>query len=141
MDKENNIERYTFEILKNFEKEKPSGIFTDNVMNVILSEQTELKKDEQFKTEPFLWIFISVFASILLFALFLSGKNTITANTINVSAFVKYLQIDYTLNFTAILSVLKTNILFKILPIAIIVLLLLERFLIVNIIDVFFDKK
>ncbi|OQY05879.1 MAG: hypothetical protein B6I20_00295 [Bacteroidetes bacterium 4572_117] len=130
MEEKDNIDKYTAKILKHLELEKPLPDFTEKIMDKVLSEQTEGKKIEAFGNKNFPLIFTSVFLSIILLAVFLpSGEYSIPESLNVVNGILSQIQIDFSFNSEPIFSTMKDNAILKILPLAIIALILFERLL------------
>ncbi len=130
MEEKNNIDKYTAKILKHLELEKPPTNFTENIMDKILSEQTEVKKMDAFSSKKFFSIFVMVFISIVLLALlFPAGEYSMPASLIAAKDVLNHFQIDFSIVSSPIFLVMKDNILLKILPLAIIALIVFERLL------------
>lgn len=130
MEEKNNIDKYTAKILKHLELEKPPADFTEKIMDKILSEQTEVKKIEAFGTKRFFLIFMIVFLSIVLLAIFLPSGDYSMPESLNTAKDVlSQFQIDFSFLFNPISSAMKGNVVLKILPFAITVLIIFERLL------------
>ncbi|MEN8122092.1 MAG: hypothetical protein ABFS35_17215 [Bacteroidota bacterium] len=126
----NNIDKYTAKILKHLELEKPPIDFTENIMEKILLEKTEAKKIEAFGTKNFFMIFLIVFISILLLAVFLpAGDYSMPESFNSAKDLLSQFQIDFSFISNPIFLVMKDNILLKVLPLAIITLIIFERIL------------
>jgi len=130
MEEKNNIEKYTEKILKHLELEKPPVDFTEKIMGIILSEQTEVKKIDTFGSKKFFLIFSLVFVSIVLLAVLMPSGNYSMPESLNVAKdLLGQFQIDFSFFSAPIFSSLKDNTVIKILPFAIIVLIIFERLL------------
>jgi len=124
------IDKYTVKILRHLEQEKPPVDFTEKIMDVILSEQTDRKTIEAFGSKKFFVIFMTVFISIVLLAVFLPSGAYVLPTGLNAAKDVLgHFQIDFSFISSPIFSVLKGNVVLKILPIAVIALVILERLL------------
>lgn len=130
MEDKKNIDKYTTKILKYLELEKPPVDFTEKIMDVILSEQTDKKTIEAFGSKRFFLIFIIVFISIVLLAVFLpSGAYVLPTGLTDAKDVLGHFQIDFSFISNPIFSVMKDHVVLKILPVAIIALVIFERIL------------
>lgn len=130
MEEKNNIDKYTVKILKHLELEKPPADFTEKIMDKILSEKTEAKKIEAFGSKKFFLIFLIVFTSIILLAVLLpAGDSSMPASFNAAKDILSQFQIDFSFLSNPIFSVMKDHVVLKILPFAIIVLIIFERLL------------
>jgi len=126
----NNIDKYSGKILKYLELEKPPDDFTDNIMDKILLEQTEVKEIDAFGSKKFFLIFVLVFISIVFLAIFLpSGDYSMPGSLITAKDLLSWSRIVFSFNPSPVFSTMKDNIIIKILPFAIIALIIFERLL------------
>jgi len=110
MEEKNNIEKYTEKILKHLELEKPPVDFTEKIMGIILSEQTEVKKIDTFGSKKFFLIFSLVFVSIVLLAVLMPSGNYSMPESLNVAKdLLGQFQIDFSFFSAPIFSSLKDN--------------------------------
>ena len=130
MEEKNMLDKYAAKILKHLELEKPPNNFTEHIMDKILSEQSEVKKIDVFGSRNFFLIFTIVFISIILLAVLLpTGEYSMSENLNTIKEVLSHFKIDFSFISNPIFSVMKDNVLIKILPLAIIALIVFEKLL------------
>ncbi len=127
---ENNLDKYTSKILKHIDLEKPPHDFTEKIMGKILLDKIDAKKFEAFGSKRFFLFFSIVFFSIVLLAgLLPSGEYSMPESINTAKDVLSQFKIDFSFLSGSVFSTIKDNVLVKILPFAIIVLIIFEKIL------------